>query len=76
MRISTSSFSESLLIRTIWFQCQRVAGDVNYSVGSLLSFTRIPAKWETDESFRKVIWERINKRISRGKISDDKDGKD
>ena len=49
---------------------------MNYSVGSLLSFTRIPSKWETDESFRKVIWERINKRISKGKISDDKDGKD
>ena len=38
--------------------------------------TRIPAKWESDESFRKDIWAKINKRISKGKISEDKDGND
>ena len=27
------------------------------------------------ESFRKQIWDRINKRIVKGKISEDKDGK-
>ena len=38
--------------------------------------TRIPAKWQESESFRKQIWEKINKRITKGKISEDKDGKD
>ena len=38
--------------------------------------TRIPEKWQTNESFRKQIWDRINKRIPKGKISEDKDGKD
>ena len=38
--------------------------------------TRIPEKWQTNESFRKQIWNRINKRIPKGKISEDKDGKD
>ena len=42
----------------------------------LIFRTRIPAKWETDESFRKDIWDKINKRISKGKISEDKDGND
>ena len=38
--------------------------------------TRIPTKWENDAIFRKQIWERINKRIIKGKISEEKDGKD
>ena len=38
--------------------------------------TRIPAKWQESESFRKQICEKINKRITKGKISEDKDGKD
>ena len=38
--------------------------------------TRIPAKWESCENFLKEIWERINKRIPKGKISEDKEGKD
>ena len=38
--------------------------------------TRIPAQWLESESFRKEIWERINKRIPKGKISENKDGKD
>ena len=38
--------------------------------------TRIPTKWQTSEIFRKQIWEKINKRIRTGKISEDKDGKD
>ena len=38
--------------------------------------TRVPSKWESDESFRKDIWAKINKRISKGKISEDKDGND
>ena len=38
--------------------------------------TRIPAKWESCENFRKEIWEIINKRIPKGKISEDKEGKD
>ena len=39
--------------------------------------TRIPAKWENnDNNFRKQIWDRINKRIIKGKISEDKDGKE
>ena len=37
---------------------------------------RIPAKWESDESFRKDIWAKINKCISKGKISEEKDGND
>jgi vacuolar-type H+-ATPase subunit I/STV1 len=42
----------------------------------LILRTRIPAQWLESESFRKEIWERINKRIPKGKISEDKDGKD
>ena len=42
----------------------------------LIIRTRIPAKWENDESFRKQIWSQINKRISKGKISEDKYGKE
>ena len=38
--------------------------------------TRIPTKWQTNEIFRRQIWEKINKRIRTGKISEDKDGKD
>ena len=38
--------------------------------------TRIPAKRENDKVFRKHIWERINKRVIKGKISEEKDGKD
>ena len=38
--------------------------------------TRIPAKWENEVLFRKQIWERINKRIIKGKISEEKDGRD
>ena len=38
--------------------------------------TRIPAKWENDAIFRKQILERINKRIIKGKISEEKNGKD
>ena len=38
--------------------------------------TRIPAQWLESESFRKEIWKRINRRIPKGKISEDKDGKD
>ena len=37
--------------------------------------TRIPAKWQESESFLKQIWEKINNRITKGKISEDKDGK-
>ena len=29
----------------------------------LIIRTRIPAKWENEESFRKRIWSEINKRI-------------
>ena len=35
--------------------------------------SRLPLKWN-DETFRKQIWDRINKRIVKGKISEDKDG--
>ena len=35
--------------------------------------TRLPTEWNS-ETFRKQIWERINKRIAKGKISEDKDG--
>ena len=38
--------------------------------------TRVPAKWENDENFRKQIWSRINQRLHKGKISEDKDGKE
>ena len=38
--------------------------------------TRIPAKREKDTIFRKQIWKRINKRIIKGKISEEKDGND
>ena len=38
--------------------------------------TRIPTQWLESESFRKEIWERINKRIPKGQISENKDGKD
>ena len=38
--------------------------------------TRIPAQWQENENFRKQVWEKINKRIPKGKISEDKDGKD
>ena len=38
--------------------------------------TRIPAEWENDESFRKQIWSQINKRIAKGKASEDMDGKE
>ena len=34
--------------------------------------TRIPTKWQTNEIFRKQIWEKINKRIHTGKISENK----
>ena len=37
--------------------------------------SRIPSQWQNNETFRKQIWERINKRISKGKISEDKDCK-
>ena len=37
--------------------------------------SRIPTQWQTNENFRKQIWDRINKRIVKGKISEDKDGK-
>ena len=35
--------------------------------------SRIPLEWN-NENFRKQIWDRINKRIAKGKISEDKDG--
>ena len=35
--------------------------------------TRLPTEWKS-ETFRKQIWDRINKRIAKGKISEDKDG--
>ena len=38
--------------------------------------TRIPAQWQSSESFRKEIWKKINKRIPKGQISENKDGKD
>ena len=38
--------------------------------------TRIPEKWQSSEIFRKQIWEKVNKRIIKGTISEDKDGKD
>ena len=38
--------------------------------------TRIPAKWLENETFRKQVWEKINKRITKGKISEDENGKD
>ena len=38
--------------------------------------TRFPAQWQDNENFRKQVWEKINKRIPKGKISEDKDGKD
>ena len=37
------------------------------------SRSRIPLEWN-NETFRKQIWDRINKRIAKGKISEDKDG--
>ena len=36
--------------------------------------TRIPTQWE-NENFRNTIWERINKRIIKGKITEDKNEK-
>ena len=42
----------------------------------LIIRTRIPAKWENNKTFRKQIWSQINKRITKGKLSDDKDGKE
>ena len=38
--------------------------------------TRIPAQWQSMESFRKEIWKKINQRIPNGQISENKDGKD
>ena len=35
--------------------------------------SRLPLEWNK-ETFRKQIWDRINKRIVKGKISEDKDG--
>ena len=35
--------------------------------------SRIPLEWN-NENFRKQIWDRINKRIAKGKISEDEDG--
>ena len=37
--------------------------------------SRIPVQWLSDENFRKQIWERINKRIAKGKISEEKEDK-
>ena len=36
---------------------------------------RISVQWEMCETFRKQIWERINKRIVKGKISEEKEDK-
>ena len=36
--------------------------------------TRIPTRWQS-ENFRNQIWERINKQIPKGKITEDKDEK-
>ena len=36
--------------------------------------TRIPAQWNDSVNFRKQIWNRINQRIAKGKITEDKEG--
>ena len=38
------------------------------------SRTRIPAQWNDSVNFRKQIWNRINQRIAKGKITEDKEG--
>ena len=38
--------------------------------------TRIPAQWQESKSFGKQISEKINKRITKGQMSENKDGKD